>query len=846
MSSKARRAQERGTAINPVMSTPMASLLQQGIEYHQSGNLPLAAVTYQQVLAQVPQQPDALHLLGVVHHQEGDHQAAIDLINQSVKRNPKNADAHSNLGAALTAVGEFDAAAKSFQRAIRLKPDYLDAHANLAALSVRRGDDKAAIRSFKAANKLRPEEPRFIKRLGELCLNHGQYDEAIDWFLKFLSSTPDDAEVHNNLAFACQNIERLGEAEVHYRRALALDPDKPEICNNLAITLNRLGKKDEASELFDRLFKFDAERWDDPSHHAGALYNNRSTEKALNIYETLVSERPDDAILHRDFGEALYGAGKSEAAKGAFKRALELDSSMDSVSISLAHCYLRDREIEPALDALQSVHRSSAYYLSACLDLCLVYAGTERLEEACKFARKAARHPNFRPSMFIKPYTVYRKACAFDDIEKLTGDLNDVSDQKLSSWANVFLELLVYANTEDKIGDLAALHRRWGEILMNSVAHDPIPYRFRMKGTGKIRLGFVSSDLRKHSVARFVMPLFENYDQEQFEIYCYAPVDEKDDEIQQRIKNCVTAFQIIGDLSYRETAEKIQDDDIDILFELNGFTADSRLNVMAYHPAPVQVYWLGYPFTTGLPAMDYILVDEEIAPARPEWLTEKPLLMPDSWICYDPFETTMPLPDPPVTRNGYVTFGTLNNPYKFTRTGIANWANVMRAVPDSGFLFVHDEFEHSMIAENLAEEFGRNGVSSDRLQFVGSRESEISHFAYYDEIDISLDPAPLTGGTSTTDALWMGVPVVTLVGPSLHQRLSNGILSKVGLRDLCAETPEDFVSIATALAGDVDRLTRLRRDLRQTMKSSPLCNAQDFCKSFQALMMEVVARHELR
>lgn len=824
----------------------VSGLLLQALQHHRAGDLAGAAASCQRVLECAPEQPDALHLLGVLHHQSGDHRKAAELIGRSIRRNPRNAEAHSNLGAALSGAGDLDGAAKSFQRAIKLDPRSAGAYANLAALSVRRGTDKDAIRNFRAAHRLSPGEPRFIRRLAELYLKHEQFEEAVEWFGRYLSLAPDDAEAHNNAAFALQRLDRLEDAEAHYRRAMALDPDKPEFGNNLAGVLQRQGRAAEADALFSRVLEMDPLRWEDLSHYAGALFNNGCIEKALALYESLTLESPSNAALHRDFGVALCQSGRNDDAKAALRRALNLDASLDGARIELARCLLRDREIEPAVAALQAIPRESDSYLTACLDLCLIFAGTDRLDEACAFAREAARHSHFRASMFVKPYTVFRKACAFEDIEALPGCMAEVNDHSLSTWANVFLELLVAADTEEGISELAALHRRWGDKIMKSVGANPLPPTGPARGGPRIRLGFVSSDLRKHSVARFVMPLFENYDRERFEIYCYSPTLDETDEVQRRIRGHVAEFRVIGHMPYRESAATIRDDKIDILFELNGFTADSRLTVMAYRPAPVQIYWLGYPFTTGLRAMDYLLMDDDIVPANTAWLTEKPLSIRGSWICYEPFEATMPAREPPIIRNGHITFGTLNNPYKFTRAAIANWARVMSAVPGSRFLFVHPEYSSRTVVDNLVREFDRCEIVPDRLDFVDNGRKEISHFAFYDEIDVSLDTAPLTGGTTTTDALWMGVPVVTLAGPGLHQRLSRGVLAKVGLGDLCAGSPDAFVATAVSLARDIGRLTQLRQDLRARMQASRLCQPREFCRSFETLMLELVERHGLR
>lgn len=849
MSGKAQKAGNpvRGNgSSNAPDANAILALLEQGIQQHQSGNLAVAAITYEQVLAQAPEQPDALHLMGVIRHQSGEHQEAIELIRRSIKRKPKNADAHSNLGAAESAVGNLDAAAKSFKRAVKLNPKFVDAHANLAAISVRRGADEDAIRSFRRAQSLSPGEPRFAKRLAELYLKHDQFAESADWFERYLSFVTDDADSHNNAAFAYDSLFKFEEAEVHYRRAAELDPDKPEIVNNWASILQRLGKEEEAQEAYARALQTDPEQWEDLANYAGALFNNGELGKSLALYETLTLERPEDGDLHRDYGLALVQTGRIQEAENNFRRALQLCPEQDATRIAFSHCLLRAKKIDEAVEALLSIGHKSPHYLSACLDLCLIYSGSDRLEEGYKIARKVAAHRDYRPTMYVKPHSVFRTACAFDDIDALHCSIPDVEDRDLPAWVGLFVELLATTDTPEKTTELVILHRRWGAKAVKAGAADAFAEAPQGSRSGPIRLGFVSSDLKKHSVSRFVLPLFEHYDQQQFEIYCYSPAEDDQDEVQQRIRGLITEFRVIENASYFDVAQQINDDAIDILFELNGFTAESRLNVMAYRPAPVQIYWLGYPGTTGMTTMDYILLDKFNVPENTDWLAEEPLLIPGSWVCYDAFERVVVSPEPPVTRNGAITFGTLNNPYKFTRPGVALWADIMHRVPESRFLSVHPEHKAPLIAANLTREFKRNGIAADRLSFVNNRETELSHFSYYEEIDISLDTLPLTGGTTTADALWCGVPVITLVGPSMHQRMSYSLLSNVGAGDLCAETPEEYVAKAVALAGDLDRLRDFRQNLQQTIRQSPLGDAKAFATNFQTMMLDVVKRHKLR
>jgi predicted O-linked N-acetylglucosamine transferase (SPINDLY family) len=362
---------------------------------------------------------------------------------------------------------------------------------------------------------------------------------------------------------------------------------------------------------------------------------------------------------------------------------------------------------------------------------------------------------------------------------------------------------------------------------------------------GKIRLGISSSDLRHHSVAKFVLPVLENYDRDSLEIYCYAPFDSPRDKIQTKIKGLVAEFKIIENVSDREYAEIIREDKIDILFELNGFTRDTRLKAFAYKPAPVQICWLGYPFTTGIPEVDYILLDPLVKPTNDEWFAEKPLLMPECWVCFDSFPEEPINETIPFDRNGVITFGSQNNPYKVTRQAIDVWSQIMNRVPESRFLYVRPELDSLVLCNNITNEFGRHGIGADRIYFVNNWKSGTTHFGYYDEIDITLDTFPLTGGTTTCDSLWMGAPLISKVGPSMHQRLSYSLMSNAGLQELCVETNEEYIDLAVSLAAEPESLRLLRNELRPALKASPLCQPEQYAKNFCNLVADVAKRHGL-
>ena len=824
----------------------LVGILNEALAQHQAGDLAAAEALYDRALQIAPDHPNALHHLGIIHHQRGDHDRAVDLIGRAIALMPDYAGAYSNLAAAYIALGRLKDAESSLRRAIELNPEFAEAHSNLAAVLNDLGRRDDAFAAYRAAHRAAPNVPRFVKRLADLYLEHEQFDDAEDWFRRFLAVAEDDGEVNSNLGYVLERRGHLEEAETYYRKAVALCPESPEINNNLATLLVLLDRADEAGPFFDRALRANPEKWQDLANLAGTYVNRRDIERAIPIYEQLVAVQPDNARVFNDYGVALVVAGRPGDATPMFEKALALKEDYPDAWNNYGSNLLNlGRRIE-AIDAFKKVLAHQPRSIQAHINLCLALAFENRTDEAYMYAQATVHLETFRPGHYSNPHKVFRGVCDFDAIEAL-GDLWEANEQiKTADFSANFLEMLVFTETEDQIERLSRLHGRWYRDVVRPMVKNPLPPPEVSGRTGKICIGIMSSDLRQHSVAKFVLPVLQNYDRDRFEIYCYSPVESPGDPIQQRIKGLVKEFRVVQNKPDREFAEVIRADAIDILFELNGFTKDTKLKVLAYKPAPVQIYWLGYPFTTGIEEIDYILLDPNVKPVNDSWMVEKPLLMPESWVCFGSF-TEEPISDAlPVERTGMITFGSLNNPYKLTREVIALWSRVMNEVPNSRFLYVRPECHAMMLVANLTKEFERNGISRERLYFVNNRAAPISHLSYYDDIDITLDTWPLTGGTTTADTLWMGTPVVSKYGQSMHQRLSYSMLKSVGLEGLCVQTDDDYVNAAVALANDFDSLRLLRHELRRSVRESALGRAEDYARAFCDLMSEVAARHGLR
>jgi predicted O-linked N-acetylglucosamine transferase (SPINDLY family) len=366
-----------------------------------------------------------------------------------------------------------------------------------------------------------------------------------------------------------------------------------------------------------------------------------------------------------------------------------------------------------------------------------------------------------------------------------------------------------------------------------------LPAPTPLRAPGPIRIGFVSSDFRNHSVANCLRPLFRNYDRNRFAIHCYSAIPAADDQVQHELAVQVESFVPIEGMTDLEAARRIRADGVDMLFDLNGWTAHSRLPLFGHRPSPRQIAWLGWPFTSGFRSMDYFLVDRFNAPTLPDLMTERPFPIAGPWVAFQPM-TEEPVGDLPMRVNGFVTFGTLNNTYKVTRPMVALWAAALHRVPGSRFFLARPEARSLFLVNNLIAEFARHGIGPDRVELLGQARDTRTHFPFYRRIDVALDTFPVTGGVTTCDSLWMGVPVVSLHGPAFHQRISHSLLHHVGLGEFSHATPAAFVDAAVSLAGDPDRLAELRAGLRARVAASALFDgaafAANFCAAAEALV----------
>lgn len=385
---------------------------------------------------------------------------------------------------------------------------------------------------------------------------------------------------------------------------------------------------------------------------------------------------------------------------------------------------------------------------------------------------------------------------------------------------------------QPNLQDIFKAHRNFGARFDRPMPPRSAPTK--ADGARKIRIGYVSADFRQHSVAHFIEPILQEHDQSKFEVFCYynhSIIDERTT----RIKSLVANWRLIFQRSDTDVAELIRRDGIDILVDLAGHTGLNKLTLFGMKPAPVQVSWLGYPNTTGLTTMDYRITDSFTDPpgAADKLHTEKLWRMPEFFSCFQASNNTPDIGPLPAVKNGFITFGSFNNFAKTTLQVIAVWADILKSVSNSQLMLKNKSMSAKHVKAFILSNFAKCGVAPERIDLIIPDDEQSNHLDRYNSIDIALDPFPYNGTTTTLDALWMGVPMIVLMGCNHVSRVGVSQMSNLGLPELIARDINDYVNIAAQLAGDIPRLVELRAGLRARLQNSPMMNVARFTKNLQ-------------
>jgi predicted O-linked N-acetylglucosamine transferase (SPINDLY family) len=520
-------------------------------------------------------------------------------------------------------------------------------------------------------------------------------------------------------------------------------------------------------------------------------------EEARFSFEQALYLQPDLAEAHNNLGLALLNQDRVAEARLRFERALELRPDLADARNNLGLAYDAQGEPDQALASFERAAWIDPDHFGALANLANARKDQGRAAEAIAFYRKALAS---RPD-----------------------------DAAVHSNLLLAMQYLPGADPAEFLAEARCYARAHTEPSAGAIE----PHPTRSPAGRRLRIGYVSADFREHPVVSFLEPILAAHNRDRFEIVCYADVP-RPDAITRRLEGYADRWRTLVGLSDPQAAERILEDDTDILVDLAGHTGGNRLRLFARKPAPLQVSYLGYLGTTGLTAMDYYITDAHADPPglSEAYYQEKLIRLPECAFCYAPGPAPELSADPPARRSGQVTFGCLNSPAKVSDEVLAAWSRVLAAVPGSR-LVIRAGVGRS--AEERARDLlTERGIAPDRLDFAGPTATRFAYLTLYHAVDIALDPFPYNGVTTTCDALWMGVPVISLAGRMSVSRQGVRFLRSVGLDELLAETPDDYVRIAAELARDLARVSELRAGLRERMSCSPLMDAHRLTRDLEA------------
>jgi len=652
-----------------------------------------------------------------------------------------------------------------------------------------------------------PSHFRAVHGIGLGLHNLGKTDEAMCYIRKAIEINPEYFSAYNNLGNMLRQSGDLTGALHAFREAERLQPGSVIVLTNIGAVLKDLGRIDEAMTWLTKALEIDPDYDNALFYRAICLHQRKKNELARKGYFKVLAINPK----HTD---TLYALANLEVemdlprdAHRHFLQLLDIKPDMYDANLALANFLAEQakRQINWARDDTLRYYEKASELKpdeeNNYITIGNIYLERGDIDVALQ---------SFRKALSINPGNTVARSCLL-----MTSQYHPSPTMK---------ELY-----NDSI--------LWPKYCTLDIPRKTKHYN-NADPDRPLKIGYVSADFKMHPVGYHLVPAIYHHDPDKFEIFCYANSSETD-VLTTRLKSYAENWREIKELNDDEVDEMIQKDGIDILIDLSGHTGGNRLQLFARKPAPVQATWIGYFFSTGLSEIDYIIMDDTaVLPGEESCFSEKVIRMPQTRFCYEPPVFAGDVAPPPCIRNGYVTFGSFNNLAKVTEEVMDLWAKVLLNVPDSKLILKSAQIGSDTVKSRICEQFESHGVNRDRLILRGLS-PHIDMLAEYGDMDIALDPFPFNGGMTSCEALWMGVPVLTMLGNRPISRQSASFLRATGLENFIAGSKSDYIRLAVEWSDKTDALAELRTGLRQRMKNSLLCDGKKFTQNLENIFRKI-------
>jgi predicted O-linked N-acetylglucosamine transferase (SPINDLY family) len=649
--------------------------------------------------------------------------------------------------------------------------------------------------------KTQPANARALFLLGYLLHQTGQWQPALQRLTQSVAVNPTMPEPYFLIGLIHQQQRNLPAAIAAYQQVIRLQPKHPKALNNLGRAMLDVGQVPEGIAMLRRAVDADP-------RNAGAFNNLGDGLRISGDYDSAVTAQrqaiaidPKSAEAHSNLGSALAKQQKIAEAMTNMRRAMELNPKLATPRYNLARVLQDQGRLDEAIEQCQTAVNLRPAYPEALNLLGNLSGITADVPRAIALQRQSVEAKPDNPG----------------------------------THSNLLLSL--HYIDELSPAQLYQAHLKWAAQHAKAVAAGARAPR-ALAGE-RLRIGYVSPNFMNHSVAYFIEPVLAAHDHTRFEIFCYVDLS-KSDAMTARLKGYPDHWRETTGQSDAIVAELIQKDRIDILVDLAGHTSENRMKLFALRPAPIQITWLGYPDTTGLTQMDYRITDSIADPPGPadQLHTEKLIRIEGGcWAYRPPADAPAVMPTPALV-NGNITFGSFNNLPKVTPTVLKTWASILQSVPNSRLILKALALHSQAAMANVMRPLTEAGIAANRIEALAWTPATTSHLELYSRIDIALDTFPYNGTTTTCEAVWMGVPVISFPGNTHVSRVGASLLTHAGLPGLLAVDREDYIKRAVTMAGDIEQLQNLRMELRPGIAASPICDGARLCRSLEQVFLQ--------
>jgi predicted O-linked N-acetylglucosamine transferase (SPINDLY family) len=718
------------------------------------------------------------------HHRAGRLAEAGRLYQSVLEAEPDHSDALHYLGTLDFQAGRLGEAEAKIRRSIALKSNEPAARVNLGRVLRHQGRLDDAAGEFRAALAIEPQRVSALFGLNDVLSAQRRYAEALEAAREAVAIAPQDPGAHYSLGVVQQALGQLDAAEIAYRRAASLAPGFAEAHNNLGFLLLERGDAGEAA---------------------------KQLELAIRIAPSL-------AAAHNNLGKAFHELGRFDDALASYRQAITLEPLNAAARVNIGTSLRNQGRLAQAEAELRRAVTDQPDLADAHYNLGVVWRDLGRLDEAAEALRRAVSLAPVRAEFHATAGLIANDRGVPGEAGAHCRRAVALRPDSISAHRQLLATTLYDPDLTQ--ADRWQVHAAFGAAMearvtrpFGRITSDRDPAR-------RLRIGYVSSDLRNHPVGRNFEQVLALRDRRNFEVFAYADIAVPD-AMTDRLKGLVDVWRPGSGLSDQQLAEQIRADRIDILVLMAGRFDRNRPQLAAWRVAPVQVSF-NDPATSGIAEMDYLIADRILAPrGGNEKFSERVIRLPSFYI-HAPLSEAPAVKPPPRLARGYPTFGCFNNPAKLNDGTLRCWAELLAAVPEARLsLHFKNWYSSTWLQDRVRRALG---AQAERVSFDVGERRNVEHLAAYDSVDVALDPYPFTGSTTTFEALWMGVPVVTLLGETMVGRWSALMLHALKLDELVARTPRDYVEIAASLAKDGARLAAFRAGLRDKVSLSPLCD----------------------